>query len=68
MIQVLQKMCSHLGVSMGSNGIPKQMGHSNAQGLSCNRERLGGAEEDVMMEDLQSVLVSFKRLLIYLNK
>lgn len=47
-MQDLQKICSHSGVSTGSKGIPKQMGHSNAHGPSCSRERLGGAAAEVV--------------------
>jgi len=42
-MQEWQKICSHFGVSAGSNGMPKHMGHSKAHGPSCRRERLGGA-------------------------
>lgn len=42
-MQEWQKMCSHSGVSVGSSGMPKQIGHSNAHGPSC-KERLVGAE------------------------
>lgn len=60
-MQDLQKMCSHSGVSVGSSGIPKQMGHSNAHGLSC-RDRLGGAEDVVVTVELvdgSDVMTSF---------